>query len=34
MNKISLNEKERLFCRYYADFLNPKEAALKAGYSP
>ena len=34
MNTISLNEKEKLFCRYYADLLNPKEAALRAGYSP
>lgn len=34
MNTISLNEKEMLFCRYYANCLDAKEAALRAGYPP
>lgn len=32
MKRISLTEKEKLFCYYYANLHNPKEAAIHAGF--
>ncbi len=32
MKKEALNEKEKLFCRYYAEHRTPREAAALAGY--
>ncbi len=31
--KITLTEKEEIFCQYFAESCSPREAAAKAGYS-